>query len=239
MKIAVCFSGYISNECNAEKMVLQSLEGFQECDLFVFAWSRSQFDDLYLAKQMSMLCNDAIRLRRLTFSGCQTVQLAYDFTATAAFEPREVVKKFLAIRECNRLLNGFESELSTEYDLVVRCDAGICLNRSVPLWRYHDYARKNLILPNNPCGYFAGTYLNSSFAIGAPSLMDKYAGLYDALQSYTDYRSHLRLPMHPGVLLINHMIHSQTSGLLGNFKTCRFGEEPEPDLPVMVKYANS
>jgi len=222
MNIALCLYGESQCEVEALNRLLNSIQGFASCDLFIYTWKRSKAEDLFKLKQYQDICAGTIRLMSIVFAERGVPEIACDFNSTKSAKTVNTLHNFYARKLCCITREMSEADSGISYDAIVMCQAGICLDRTITLPKYLGFIKKGyIVLPDNTykANYIA---MEEHFALGSADPMLMYCSVYDFLEEYEQYEnSGCEILEGPGEIMMKHLYTRHMKFGHGNFRSAR------------------
>ncbi|MDD2273735.1 MAG: hypothetical protein PHP95_13860 [Desulfuromonadaceae bacterium] len=220
MNIALCLYGESQCEVEALNRLLNSIQGFTSCDLFIYTWKRSKAEDLFKLKQYQDICTGATRLMSIVFAERGVPEIGYDSISAKGAQTSDTLHNFYARKLCCIMREMSEADSGVFYDAIVMCQAGICLDRTITLPKYLGFIEKGyIVLPDNT---FKANYIamEEYFALGNADPMLMYCSVYDFLEEYEqNENSGCKMLDSPGEIMMRYLYTRHVKFGHGNFRS--------------------
>lgn len=226
MKIALCIYEQSDLEMEALHILLCSLKGFAVCDVYLFLWQGTKYDDLFRLKQFQNVCTDNVFIKNVTFTAYEPPAIKFAETFKDPSRAASIYRELYARKMGCLAREKIVSESGDSYDLIVTCKAGTWLNREIRLENYKKYIDGgNLLFPDNT---FKGDFipLEEEIIFGKASLTSDYCSIVDYIEEYVcPDATGLNLLPDPGFIAYSHIDQKKIPYLTGNFRTCHLNDK--------------
>lgn len=214
-KLALCISGAPRFNNEALELFFGLLRSFSQCDIFVYVWKSSRYENLLVMKKLLGFSCDNIKVAAVEFPEEYIVKADHEYVKPPPTKVDNVYKMFRGIKMCNKLLSDYSIKNNITYDYVIRSRSDLVLDKVLDFKEYTEVLSDHLVLANNGWGIYN---INDQFAVGKPHLLDVYSSTID----YIDYYTQLPEPgvlMYPETLLGEHLLRNGVPILRDNFST--------------------
>ncbi len=221
MNVALCLYGCHPAEAETLAVLLDALQGISFCDVFFVTWEGTKAESLLRMKALQAVCTANVRLRHVLFNDPYVSDAKVAGLCAKDNKSLNTFENFYARKVACLLSEWIKAKDAIEYDLVICCRAGTCINRPLMLPNYRKYFECGyVILPDNT---YNQVYIpfQEEFAFGVPDAMFRYSMAYDFIEvcAPTNDAGEKQYP-DPGWIMLRYLNEQRIPFGHGNFRAC-------------------